>query len=203
MEAGKFVEALEELNKLKDEGIIDQNEYEEKVNELKKQYSKANNYYGKNFSDKTTASKARQNNAIALFLLVIAVSIFGIWFFTSPAFKNITNIGNNVVNEYEDYTNLSNGYNIRSEFKYAMDSYENTMNAYIEFMVNYTNSNGTKNPQLLKEYSEWLKRYLDTLDAFKKWKEKDLNLEEAKYYVDVQKRVSQKFLDASVEMKYR
>lgn len=31
METGKFVEAIDKLNRLKDEGIIDENEYEKQM----------------------------------------------------------------------------------------------------------------------------------------------------------------------------
>ena len=82
MESGKFVEMLDKLNGLKNEGIIDENEYEKQVDTLKKQYVEEKY---KHYENTTT-----QNNIIAFLLLFIFITIGGIWFFSSDIFKDLT-----------------------------------------------------------------------------------------------------------------
>lgn len=98
--------------------------------------------------------------------------------------------------------NSSNTTELRKEFKDAMDSYESAMNEYIAFMTKYNASKGT-NPELIAAYGEYMKKYIDATDAFKKWDGKEMNKEEAKYYVDVQTRVTQKLMNASIDMSYQ
>lgn len=98
--------------------------------------------------------------------------------------------------------NSSNTTELRKEFKDAMDSYESAMDEYIAFMTKYNASKGT-NPELIAAYGEYMKKYIDATDAFKKWDGKEMNKEEAKYYVDVQTRVTQKLMNASIDMSYQ
>ncbi|MCI9038422.1 MAG: hypothetical protein HFJ29_00840 [Clostridia bacterium] len=97
--------------------------------------------------------------------------------------------------------NSSNTTGLRKEFKQAMDSYESAMDEYITFMKKYNDSKGT-NPELITAYGEYMKKYVDATDAFKKWDGKEMNKEEAKYYIDVQTRVTQKLMNASIDMSY-
>lgn len=107
METGKFVEMLDELNRLKNEGVLDEKEYEKQMNKLKKQYSKeSNNYY----STKTSINTNTTSQIVSLFLLVIFI-IGGIWFFSSDIFKNLTKTGKKLINTFEDYTASGNSYN--------------------------------------------------------------------------------------------
>ena len=69
METGKFVEAIDKLNRLKDEGIIDENEYEKQMKKIKKQYSNESNIYNKSNTANYTANA--QNNLIASLVLII------------------------------------------------------------------------------------------------------------------------------------
>lgn len=106
------------------------------------------------------------------------------------------NSNNNTENNIETNTE-SNTLEIDAEFKKAMDDYEKFIDEYIIFMKKYANSDGT-DIQLLKDYNDYLKKYLEMIESFDKWKDKDLNTEESKYYVEVQARVSKKLLDASI-----
>ena len=97
METGKFVEMLDELNRLKNEGVLDEKEYEKQMNKLKKQYSKeSNNYY----STKTSINTNTTSQIVSLFLLVIFI-IGGIWFFSSDIFKTLTKTGKKFINTFE------------------------------------------------------------------------------------------------------
>lgn len=98
--------------------------------------------------------------------------------------------------------NAGNTTGLRAEFKNAMDSYEAAMDEYIAFMTKYNASKGT-NPELISAYGEYMKKYIDATDAYKKWDGKEMNKEEAKYYVDVQTRVTQKLMNASIDMSYK
>ena len=199
METGKFVEILDELNRLKDEGSIDQAEYERQVEQLKKQYAKSNNKYGINYMENKSTNTPAQNNAIIILLFIIALSVFGIWFFSSSKFKDTNQANNDIINETSMQSESIDG--LRNEFKQAIDSYESTMDGYIAFMVKYKNSNG-RDAQLIQDYNQWLKKYIETLQAFENWKGNILNEQEARYYVEVQRRIAQKFMDASVDMNY-
>ena len=109
------------------------------------------------------------------------------------------NSSTNINNENKTPSNTSG---LRKEFKEAMDSYETFMDEYIAFMKKYTNSNATA-PEMIKDYGEYMKKYADAVDAFEKWENTDLNKEEAKYYVAVQTRVTQKLLNASIDVQYQ
>lgn len=149
-------------------------------------------------------------------LLVIAIIFSGILAFKIMSDKNTTknastsSISNTSTNNNSSTNNSSNGTSnnssnttgLRKEFKNAMDSYETFMDEYIAFMTKYNNSKGTST-ELIKDYGEYMKKYIDAMDAFKNWEGKDLNKEEAKYYVDVQTRVTQKLMNASIDMSYQ
>ena len=104
METGKFVEAIDKLNRLKDEGIIDENEYEKQMKKIKKQYSNESNIYNKSNTANYTANA--QNNLIASLVLIIIFSICGIWLFSSNIFKDLTSTSKEIVNDFKDYTTL-------------------------------------------------------------------------------------------------
>jgi hypothetical protein len=80
-----------------------------------------------------------------------------------------------------------------SDFKAAMDSYEEFMNKYVEFMKKFN-----KNPSdlsLLTDYANFMSDYAEYVESFEKWEDEDLNSAELAYYIDVQARVSKKLLE--------
>ncbi len=84
---------------------------------------------------------------------------------------------------------------LSSDFKEAMDSYENFINEYVDFMKKYS-ANPT-DLSLLTDYSSYMSKYADFVASFEKWESEDLNTAELAYYVDVQARVSKKLLDVA------
>ena len=79
---------------------------------------------------------------------------------------------------------------MRPAFKEAMDAYESFYNEYCDFLSNYT-----KNPtdfSLLGQYAGMLSKAGEMDEAFKEWKEDDLNSAELQYYLEVNSRVLQK-----------
>ena len=103
----------------------------------------------------------------------------------------------NKIDEKEETTN-SNSSGISKDFKKAMDDYESFIDEYIAFMKKYANSNGT-DTQLIKDYGNYMQKYLKMVESFEKWEDEDLNKEETKYYLEVQTRVNQKLIDASLQ----
>lgn len=100
MDTKEFVESLDKLNCLKRDGVINEKEFNEQVNQLKQQSLKENknNYrrnnitnYSKN-NDSLNSNNSMQNSAIASLFSFIIIVIGGIWFFTSDAFKDLSKI---------------------------------------------------------------------------------------------------------------
>ena len=84
---------------------------------------------------------------------------------------------------------------IRSDFKKAMDSYEEFIDEYVAFM-----KKSAKNPtdlSLLTDYSDYMSKYSKFVEDFEKWETEDLNSAELAYYIDVQARVSKKLLEVA------
>lgn len=77
-----------------------------------------------------------------------------------------------------------------SDFKAAMDSYEKTMNDYVDFMNKY-NSEGHP-VSMLADYAKWMKQYNDTMRKFDALNDGSLTDEELQYYIEVQTRVNEK-----------
>lgn len=84
---------------------------------------------------------------------------------------------------------------LRPEFKEAMDSYEECMNEYVEFMKKMQNN--PNDPTLLLSYAQYMKDYADACKAFEAWGSEDMNAAEQKYYIEVQTRVNKKLLEAA------
>lgn len=89
----------------------------------------------------------------------------------------------------QDSAQLVDG--MHSDFKQAMDSYEEFMNQYCDFMDKYEKSNGA-DPTLVIEYADYVAKYAQAMKDFEAWESKNLNATEAAYYLDVQTRINQK-----------
>lgn len=79
---------------------------------------------------------------------------------------------------------------MRPAFKEAMDAYEAFYNEYCDFLSKYA-----QNPtdfSLLGQYAGMLSKAGEMDEAFKEWKEDDMNSEELQYYLEVSSRVLQK-----------
>lgn len=87
---------------------------------------------------------------------------------------------------------------IDPKFKEAMDSYEEFINEYVDFMKKY-HANPT-NATLINEYAEYTSKYAEMLKKFNEWEDEDLNSAETAYYIDVQARVSKKLVAVSYEI---
>lgn len=88
--------------------------------------------------------------------------------------------------------NLVDG--MRPEFKEAMDSYEEFVDEYCDFMKKYAESDGT-DVGLLADYTDYMSKYSEFVKKFEAWDNEEMNTVEATYYLDVQTRVSKKLLE--------
>lgn len=84
---------------------------------------------------------------------------------------------------------------LRSDFKAAMDSYESTMNEYVEFMKKYKAN--SSNAELISEYADYMQKYADMSNKFQSWKSNNLNNAELSYYLAVQARVTKKLAEVA------
>ena len=82
---------------------------------------------------------------------------------------------------------------MRPEFKQAMDSYEEFMKEYCDFMEKYSKSDGT-DVELLADYADYMSKYADVAEDFEAWDGGEMNSAEAAYYLDVQTRINKKLL---------
>jgi hypothetical protein len=86
-------------------------------------------------------------------------------------------------------TSEANSDEIRPETKEALDSYEEFMGEYVDFMKKYNED--SSNTDLIKDYASYMTKYADFTDKFNKM-EDDLNDAELSYYLKVQARVLDK-----------
>lgn len=93
----------------------------------------------------------------------------------------------------ENATSTNSG--IRTDFKNAMDSYEEFMNEYVDFIKKYE-ANPT-DMSLLSQYGTMMQKYSEQVSAFNQWESDDMTKEEVAYYIDVQARVNKKLLEVS------
>lgn len=92
-------------------------------------------------------------------------------------------------------TTKSSDSDIDPDFKAAMDSYEEFMSNYVDFMKKYQ-ANPT-DMGLLADYATYISDYAKFCDDFAKWEDEDLNTAELAYYLDVQTRVNKKLLEVA------
>ena len=82
---------------------------------------------------------------------------------------------------------------IRPEFKEAMDSYEAFFDEYVAFMKNFS-SNPNSMLSLMGEYTNFLTRYSETMEAMDALGEEEMSAEESAYYLEATARINQKLL---------
>lgn len=82
---------------------------------------------------------------------------------------------------------------ISSEFKSAMDSYEEFIDEYVSILKKYQ-----KNPNdsaILKKYLGYIEKYDKVEENFEKWDSNTMTTAEAEYYIEVQNRVTEKLAE--------
>ena len=112
---------------------------------------------------------------------------------TEPSTETTVTSEPNATETKPNDTDLVDG--MRKDFKDAMDSYEAFMDEYVSFMKKY--SDNPSDVGLLADYTKYMSKYADMVEKFDKWESEDLNDAELAYYIDVQARVSKKFLEVA------
>lgn len=119
---------------------------------------------------------------------------------------DLSNIENETTDNIQNNSHISNetpsqtteGKNdglIDSEFKAAMDSYEEFFDEYVEIMKKYKEN--PSDMSILADYATYMGQYADMMQKFEKWENEDLNDAEMAYYLEVQTRISKKLLEAA------
>ena len=139
-------------------------------------HSKSEKYY-----------KARNNDGYTIDLRYLGFNKIGIYISAPQEGEASSNNNANTNND----TNAGIG----TEFKTAMDSYENFMNEYVAFMKQYK-ANPT-DMSLLSAYTDYMSRYTTFVNDFAKWEGQTMNTAETAYYLEVQNRVAQKLLEVA------
>lgn len=148
------------------------------------------------YSKSEKAYSAKDTNGNELKLMYLGANIIEISIKASET--NIANTGEKNETENKETVNevkLVDG--MRPEFKAAMDSYENFMNEYCDFMKKYANSDGN-DLTLMQDYADYVKKYSEFVDDFAKWEDDTtMNSKETTYYIDVQARVNKKIIEVT------
>lgn len=85
---------------------------------------------------------------------------------------------------------------IRSEFKKALDTYEQFFDEYCAFMNRYSNSGYS--PEMMGDYLAFLSKYQEAMDSLNRLDNQELNNSELLYYLEVTERITQKLTEVSL-----
>ena len=80
------------------------------------------------------------------------------------------------------------------DLKAFLDSYEEFVNQYVEFMKKY-NSDPDNMVSMLGEYGEMMQKYATFAEKIEKYDSNSMSTEDYKYYIEVTTRCSQKMLE--------
>lgn len=83
---------------------------------------------------------------------------------------------------------------VSKDFKAAMDAYEAFFDEYCNFMKRYAENPTDMN--LLLQYTNYLAKYTEYMEAFDKMGNEPMNDAEMAYYLEVTLRIEKKLLDA-------
>ncbi|MBQ1641660.1 MAG: hypothetical protein II104_01255, partial [Oscillospiraceae bacterium] len=84
---------------------------------------------------------------------------------------------------------------IRDEVKEAVDSYEELMNEYCDFMQKYTEN--PSDMSILMEYATYMTKYEEAMDKIDALDDMDMNNAELSYYMAATARIEQRLLSAT------
>ncbi len=80
------------------------------------------------------------------------------------------------------------------DLKAFLDSYEEVMNEYVDFMKKYS-ADPNNVISMMSEYMDMMNKYLEFSEAIKKYDTKTMSKADAQYYIDVTARVNKKLLE--------
>lgn len=100
----------------------------------------------------------------------------------------------NAVDTGEKDENKKESSGVDPDLKAFLDSYEEFVDEYVVFMKKYM-ADPTNAISMLSEYSEIMGKYADFAEKVDQYDSKEMSTEDAKYYLEVTTRCSQKMLD--------
>jgi hypothetical protein len=83
-----------------------------------------------------------------------------------------------------------------ADFRAWVDSYEEFMNEYVDFMVEYQNSDGT-DVSLLTSYAEYMVKYAEFVEQSENVNSDDISAEEYAYYLEAYARITKRLAEIS------
>lgn len=93
----------------------------------------------------------------------------------------------------ESQTQSADG--VDPDLKATLDSYENLMNDYCDFMEKYKKADSSDAVSMLSDYYEILNEYTEAMDKLDKLDTDNMSTADYQYYIDVTSRVSKRLLE--------
>jgi hypothetical protein len=108
--------------------------------------------------------------------------------------NNSKNSASNSSESKDSESKAGNSGGVDPELKAFLDSYEDFVDEYVEFMKKYQDdpSNAIS---MLSEYANIMQKYTDFAEKINKYDSNNLSTEDYKYYIEVTSRCAQKMLD--------
>lgn len=97
----------------------------------------------------------------------------------------------------EEVKSAVNDNEISPEFKEAMDSYEAFFDEYIEFMEEFSGTDGAS-LTMLAEYTRYMQQYAETMEKLDAMEEREMTTAETAYFIEATSRINQKLLSVSL-----
>ena len=95
-----------------------------------------------------------------------------------------------------DTSSSSDASSVSPDFKASMDEYEAFFDEYIEFMELYNED--PSNLELLAQYSDYMARYSEAMEAMDSIDTDSLSAGDYAYYIEVQNRINEKLMAAAL-----
>ncbi len=86
---------------------------------------------------------------------------------------------------------------VSPDLKAALDSYEEMMDEYCDFMVKYQSADSADMLSMLSDYSDMLEKYSEAMDSLNKLDTDSMSTADYQYYLDVTTRVSKRLLEVA------
>lgn len=94
-------------------------------------------------------------------------------------------------------TSSSDSADVSPDLKAALDSYEEMMDEYCDFMAKYQSADSSDILSMLSDYSDMLEKYSEAMDSLNKLDTGSMSTADYQYYLDVTTRVSKRLLEVT------
>ncbi len=83
------------------------------------------------------------------------------------------------------------------DLKAFLDSYEQVMNEYCDFMEKYNNADSTNQASMIADYTSYMTSYMEYADKLAAYDQDEMSTEDLQYYLEVTNRVNQRLLSVA------